>query len=77
MARMTHLDCVEISPPEVGGEQLVILVQGVEVEGQLLGGVEVHHVDVGVSDVILGQTGGDGERKGEQEGMDGILVFGN
>ena len=48
MARMTHLDCVEISPPEVGGEQLVILVQGVEVKGQLLGGVEVHHVDVGV-----------------------------
>ena len=39
---------VEVSPPEVGGEQLVVLVHRVEVEGQLLRGVEVPHVDEGV-----------------------------
>ena len=54
---MTHLESVEISPPEVGGEQLVILVHLVEVEGQLLRGVEVHHVDVGVGRGQPGHVG--------------------
>ena len=54
---MFHLDCVVISPPEVWGEQLVILVHPVEVVGQLLRGVEVHHVDVGVGWSHLGHVG--------------------
>ena len=53
----THLDCVVISPPEVGGEQLIVLVQPVEVVGQLLRGVEVPHVDVGVRRGYPGHVG--------------------
>ena len=48
MVNLLHLHSVVISPPEVGGEQLVVLVHPVEVVGQLLRGVEVPHVDEGV-----------------------------
>ena len=52
-----HLDSVVISPPEVGGEQLVVLVHPVEVVGELLRAVEVHHVDVGVRGGHPGHVG--------------------
>ena len=39
---------VEVSPPEVGGEQSFVMVHHVKVVGQLLCAVEVPHVDVGV-----------------------------
>ena len=57
MMMMSHLDSVVISPPEVGGEQLVVLVHHVEVVGQLLRGVEVPHVDVGVGWSHLAHVG--------------------
>ena len=53
----SDLSLVVISPPEVGGEQSVVLVHGVEVEGQVLRGVEVHHVDVGVRRGLPGHVG--------------------
>ena len=45
---VSYLDSVVVSPPEIGGKQFVVLVDGVEVLGQLSGGVEVPDVDVGV-----------------------------
>ena len=48
MVKELHLHSVVISPPEVGGEQLVVLVYPVEVVGELLRGAEVPHVDEGV-----------------------------
>ena len=52
-----HLDSVVLPPPEVGGEQLVVPVHHVEVVGQILRGVEVPHVDVGVGRSQAGHVG--------------------
>ena len=45
---LARLELVVISPPKVRSEQFIVLVYSLEVSGQLLGGVEVHHIDEGV-----------------------------